>query len=305
MLRPIALGAALSLGLAGGAAAATFNEITDYAFSYEGPFGSYDTIQLQRGLKVYTETCAACHGLSFVAFRTLSQEGGPELPEEQMRAFAAQFEVFDAALDDGEGGFRPAAPADHFPGSALATAPDLSLMAKARKGFEGPYGSGLAQLFNGMGGGEYLASLLTGYVEPPDCAPEDTPGYYNVAFEGGYFPESCTDERGRHLYPGSWIAMAPPLVDGGVTFDDGSPSTVEGQAVDVAAFLMWAAEPHKNARKQAGLTGIIFLTFLAVLLYMTNKRIWAPIKAQARAEGQGQAGRGDTDARSGDPHASR
>jgi ubiquinol-cytochrome c reductase cytochrome c1 subunit len=31
-------------------------------------------------------------------------------------------------------------------------------------------------------------------------------------------------------------------------------------------------------RKTAGLTGVIFLAVLAVLLYLTNKRIWAPIK---------------------------
>jgi ubiquinol-cytochrome c reductase cytochrome c1 subunit len=32
------------------------------------------------------------------------------------------------------------------------------------------------------------------------------------------------------------------------------------------------------ARKNAGLTGVIFLTVLSVLLYLTNKRIWKPVK---------------------------
>jgi ubiquinol-cytochrome c reductase cytochrome c1 subunit len=32
------------------------------------------------------------------------------------------------------------------------------------------------------------------------------------------------------------------------------------------------------ARKQAGFTGVLFLTVLAVLLYLTNKRLWAPVK---------------------------
>jgi ubiquinol-cytochrome c reductase cytochrome c1 subunit len=48
--------------------------------------------------------------------------------------------------------------------------------------------------------------------------------------------------------------------------------------MDVAAFLMWTAEPKMMARKQAGLTGVIFLTLLSVLLYLTNKRLWAPYK---------------------------
>jgi hypothetical protein len=50
------------------------------------------------------------------------------------------------------------------PASALEAAPDLSLMAKARAGFHGPYGLGLNQLFRGIGGPEYIASFLLGYT---------------------------------------------------------------------------------------------------------------------------------------------
>jgi ubiquinol-cytochrome c reductase cytochrome c1 subunit len=289
MLKTLALGAALALtGLP--ALAEGEGHVTDYAFSFEGPFGSFDTMQLQRGLQVYTEVCSSCHGLSYVAFRTLAQPGGPQLPEDQMRAYAEQHEVFDQTLADGEGDFRPATPADRFPHSSLPNAPDLSLMAKARAGFHGPYGTGLSQLFNGMGGPEYITSLLHGYEEPPACAPEDFEGYYNVAFAAGGYPEECKDEEGHHLHPGSWIAMPPPLSDGQVEFADESPNTVEAMSVDVSAFLMWAAEPKLDARKQAGLTGVIFLSVLAVLLYLTNKRIWAPIKANGRPIGRDQKG---------------
>lgn len=290
MLRSLALGAALALSSALPAFAAGEAEVTDYAFAHEGPFGSYDTLQLQRGLQVYTEVCAACHGLSYVAFRNLAEPGGPELPEDQMRAYAEFYEVFDQTLADGEGDFRTATPADRFPQSSISNAPDLSLMAKARKGFEGPYGSGLSQLFNGMGGPEYIASLLDGYEEPPECAPEDFEGYYNVAFAAGGYPEECKDEHGHHLHPGSWIAMPPPLSDGQVEFVDGSRNDVEALAHDAAAFLMWTSEPKLNARKQAGLTGLIFLTALAVLLYLTNKRVWAPVKAGGRPIGKDQHG---------------
>ena len=50
--------------------------IEDIAFSFEGPFGTFDQFQLQRGLQVYTEVCAACHGLKFVPIRTLHDDGG-------------------------------------------------------------------------------------------------------------------------------------------------------------------------------------------------------------------------------------
>lgn len=282
MFRKLTLTAATALALTTapvmGAEAET--EITDYAFPFEGPFGSYDQMQLQRGLQVYTEICAACHGLELVAFRTLSEEGGPGLPEEQMRAYAEFYEVFDETLFDGEGDFRPATPADRFPGSMLETAPDLSLMAKARAGFHGPAGTGLAQLFKGMGGAEYIASLMTGYVDEPECALEGEPmdGYYNIAFAAGGFPESCIDEKGYHMVPGSYISMAPPLYGDDVDYADGSSTSLEAVAMDVSAFLMWTAEPKLVARKQAGLTGVLFLTVLSVLLYLTNKRLWAPHK---------------------------
>jgi ubiquinol-cytochrome c reductase cytochrome c1 subunit len=155
------------------------------------------------------------------------------------------------------------------------------LMAKSRAGFHGPYGTGISQFINGMGGAEYLASLMDGYEEEPECAAEmETPmeGYYNVAFANGGFPDACKDEHGHHTVPGSWISMPQPLYGEDVEFDDGHENSLESESQDVAAFLMWAAEPKMTARKQAGLTGVIFLSVLSVLLYLTNKRIWAPHK---------------------------
>ncbi len=134
----------------------------DFAFSFEGPFGKYDPAQLQRGLQVYAESCAACHGLRQVAFRNLGDPGGPQLEPDQVKAFARLFEVPDDSEEAEPGDTRPGKPADKFPAVTTAGAPDLSLMAKARAGFKGPYGSGMAQLFKGMGGAEYIASIVTG-----------------------------------------------------------------------------------------------------------------------------------------------
>ena len=281
MFRKLTLAAALTLVAPVAFAAGAKTEIVDYDFSFEGPFGSFDQMQLQRGLKIYTEVCSACHGLEQVAFRNLSDEGGPGFPDDQMRAYAEFYEIWDPTLFDGEGDFRIATPADKFPESSLSSAPDLSLMAKARAGFHGPYGLGINQFFKGMGGAEYIASLLPGYEEEPECAanmevPMD--GFYNSAFPNGGYPEECKYEDGSHKYPGSWIAMSQPLDDGWVDFDDGHANDLDHMAQDVAAFLMWTAEPKLVARKQAGLTGVIFLTLLSVLLYLTNKKIWAPHK---------------------------
>ena len=284
MIRNLTLSAATALALTGGQAMAAgeAHNAPDVDFPFDGMFGSYDQMQLQRGLQVYTEVCAACHGLEHVAFRTLGDDGGPGLPEEQVFAYAEFYEVFDPALFDGEGDFRAATPADKFPGSSLSNAPDLSLMAQARAGFHGPYGTGLAQLWYGMGGAEYITAILTGYYEEPECALEGEPmdGYYNKYFTAGGFPDSCKYEDGTHKVEGSWIAMAPPLEDGWVEYADGHANDLHHLAEDVAAFLMWTAEPKLNARKEAGLTGVIFLAILSVLLYLTNKRLWAPHKGK-------------------------
>ena len=47
-----------------------------------------------------------------------------------------------------------------------------------------------------------------------------------------------------------------------VTYSDGSPETVDQYATDVAAFLMWAAEPHLVARKRLGFQVMVFLARL-------------------------------------------
>ena len=259
MIRKLALSALAAVTLAATpVVAAEGGHVTDYSFSFEGPFGTYDRAQLQRGLQVYTEICSACHGLELVAFRSLTQETGPGLDADVMRTFAAEHEV-----EDGDGGFRPALGPDHFPGSALDTAPDLSVMAKARAGFHGPYGLGINQILRGLGGPEYIASFLLGFTGE-EVEQGGVLFYENEAFGGN-------------------VSMPPQLIDDGmVTYSDGTEATREQMALDVSAFLMWAAEPKMSERKMWGFIGVLFLTLLASLLYLTNKRLWAPIKDAAK-----------------------
>lgn len=254
---------ALSISAAGSALAqdseppAVETHVGDVSFSFEGPFGKYDQLQLQRGLQVYTEVCAACHGLQYVPIRTLADANGPGLPEEQVRAYAA---TLLPIMDEETGEERDRLPTDHFPTvSGFGMGPDLSLMAKARAGFHGPYGTGLNQLFRGIGGPEYIHALLTGYTE------ETSEQAGTVLFQNTAFP-------------GNWISMMPPLMDDMISYADGTPATMEQMSMDVSAFLMWTAEPKMMERKQVGLVSVLFLIALTVLLYLSNKRLWAPHK---------------------------
>ena len=259
MIKCVALGASLALAASLAFAAGGEQHVTDISFSFEGPFGSYDQDQLQRGLLVYQDVCSSCHGLRYVPIRTLGDSGGVGLSEAAVKYYASSIDIFDPEIDD----YRPGLPTDHFPANDSVDAPDLSLMAKARAGFSGPEGTGITQLFRGIGGPEYIYSILVGYTgEEKDEA--GTLLYENTAF------------------PGGWLSMAPPLVDEIIEFPDGSPNDVDSLSRDVSAFLMWAAEPKMMNRKATGLTGVLLLGLLAVLLYFSNKKLWMSVKSGRR-----------------------
>ncbi len=241
------------------------------SFSFEGPFGTYDRRQLQRGFQVFKEVCSACHSLKFVAFRDLEALG---YNEAEAKAIAKQWAIKTPDVDPatGEMSTRDPVPADHFPkpfanNVAAAAAnnnaipPDLSLMTKARHH-----------------GSAYVYSLITGYRNQQGYRNEDGKELLKE------FPDARTPE-GLHFNPyfaNLNLAMAPPLTaDGQVTYGDGTKPTVDQMAQDVAAFLTWTAEPKLENRRRAGLATIVFLLIATGLAYMAYQNIWADKKKAA------------------------
>ena len=229
-------------------------------FASDGPFGHFDRQQLQRGFQVYKEVCSACHGLNLVAFRNLEELG---YSEAEVKAIANQWqiEVPDINPQTGEPATRKAIPSDRLPhpyanevaaraANNNAMPPDLSLITKARHD-----------------GGAYVYSLLTGYSNPPaDLPAENRPG------QGLYF---------NRYFPNLNIAMPPPITaDGQVTYADGTNPTVDQMAKDVAAFLIWTAEPRLENRHRTGIAVLIFLLIATVLAYLSYKNIWADKKGR-------------------------
>lgn len=259
----------LATGLTTGAALAAVGqkEAKDVSFSFEGPFGKFDKAQLQRGYKVYKEVCSSCHAMNYLHFRNLGEPGALGFEPAQIEALAASFTVKDGPDQTGEMFDRPGLPSDRFPspfandqaaaaanGGALPT--DLSLITKSRPGW---YGT-INQLINGIGGPQYVYSVLTGYEQPSAEIAAETPEgkYYNPYFAAGHF-----------------IGMPPPLSDGQVTYDDGAPNTADAMAKDVSAFLAWAAEPKMEERKRMGFGVMLFLAIFAAMLYLVKKKLWA------------------------------
>ena len=237
-------------------------------WSFAGPFGKYDKGQLQRGLKVYTEVCSACHSMSLVSFRTLEDLG---YSEAQVKTFAANYEVQDGPNADGEMFTRTAVASDYFPSPYAnqeaaaasnngAAPPDFSLIAKAR-GITRGFPQFVFDIFTQYqtGGPDYIYSLLTGYDE-------EKPEHIEVAEGTHYNP---------YFANASALAMAKPIADDQVTYDDGAPQTVDQYAHDVSAFLMWAAEPHLEERKRTGFMVMVFLVIFTGLIYLTKKSVYA------------------------------
>jgi ubiquinol-cytochrome c reductase cytochrome c1 subunit len=77
---------------------------------------------------------------------------------------------------------------------------------------------------------------------------------------------------------GNLIAMASPLSDGLVDYDDGTQNSMDQMTTDVTTFLAWAAEPSLEDRKRMGLKVILFLIVLFVLAYISKQQIWRDIK---------------------------
>jgi ubiquinol-cytochrome c reductase cytochrome c1 subunit len=259
------LAAALTITTLGSAQAAGGNiEIQRQEWSWDGVFGSYDRAESQRGLQVYREVCAGCHGLRFVAFRNLMQLG---YSENQVKALAAEYEVTDGPNDEGEMFERPARPSDRFPSpfpndnaarasNNGALPPDLSLIVDNRA-----FGMDFVvyPINFQFGGADYVYALLTGYGEPPADMKIGENMYYNK------------------YYGGHQIAMAAPLSEDAVEYTDGTKATVEQMARDVTTFLAWATEPNLEERKQMGLKVVLFLIVFMGLMIAVKKRVWANV----------------------------
>lgn len=220
-----------------------------------GVFGRFDNQQIQRGFLVYEKVCASCHSLNLVSFRDLQQIG---YNEAEVKKIAKDWPIKQPVQDPKAGtwGERDNLPSDRFPKvyyPGTGTPPDLSLITKARHD-----------------GAAYVHSLLTGYGEKPSA--EHTK----------QFPEFAKTPDGMYFNPyfaNLNISMPPPLTaDDQVTYSDGTRATVDQMAQDVAAFLVWTAEPTMERRHAAGLAVVIFLLIATGLAYGAYLTVWRGVK---------------------------
>jgi ubiquinol-cytochrome c reductase cytochrome c1 subunit len=226
----------------------------DVDFSFNGPLGTYDRAQLQRGLQVFREVCSACHSLHYVSFRDFAALG---YNEAQIKTIAQEWPTEAPSInpETGEATTRKPIATDKIP----APYPN-EVAARA------------ANNNAAHGGANYVYSLLTGYQNPPAELKKK-------------FPDSMPGKTTHYnpYFANLNLAMPSPLnTDGQVTYGAGAPKpTVDQMAKDVSAFLMWTAEPKLEQRKRAGTAAVIFLLVFFGLCVGAYKNIWADKKAHA------------------------
>jgi len=224
-----------------------------YPWSHRYPWQAFDHASIRRGFQVYKQVCSTCHSLDRVAYRNLIDVC---YTEEEAKELAAEIEYEDGPDAEGEMFKRSGKLSDYMPRpypnenaarftNNGALPPDLSLMTKARHG-----------------GADYIFALLTGYKEPPAGISLRGGLYYNPYFAGGA------------------IAMPPGLIEGALTFDDGTPSSISQMAKDVSVFLAWAAEPEHDDRKRWGFKAGLVLTLMAIPTFYFKRLRWSVLKTR-------------------------
>ncbi|GAM24213.1 hypothetical protein SAMD00019534_073880 [Acytostelium subglobosum LB1] len=230
-----------------------FAQPPEYPWNHRFPWQSFDHASIRRGHHVYTQVCATCHSLDMISYRHLIDVA---YTVDEMKAFTAELTVEDGPDSEGEMFERKAAITDYHPkpypnqnaarfSNNGALPPDMSLVIKARSRHE-----------------DYVFSLLTSYVDPPT----------GVKIVGG--------QHFNPYFPGTKIAMAPPLSEGALEFDDGTDNSVSQMAKDVSTFLAWASEPEHDDRKKMGFKIILGLGLIAVPMFYWKRLKWSTIKTR-------------------------
>ncbi|MBF0107732.1 MAG: hypothetical protein HQL76_00960 [Magnetococcales bacterium] len=240
-------------------------------WSHHGMFGSYDKGAAKRGAQVAVEICMGCHSIGLIKFDQLRKLG---LTEDEVKKLAeiqgrSKLDRMNAAMDE-----------TSAKESFGVIPPDLSLITKARKGYE-----------------DYVFGILTGYLSD-----EETQLVTKTMADGEISEQEAMELQSALLidthdkaqvkakleriasgspfnkyFPGNFLAMPQPMTAGQITYADGTENSLKQLSHDVVAFLAWAAEPTMEERKSLGFWVLGYLFILTVLLYAIKKRIWAKV----------------------------
>ncbi|MBF0147046.1 MAG: hypothetical protein HQL84_13345 [Magnetococcales bacterium] len=241
------------------------------SWSHHGIFGSYDKAAAKRGAQVAVEICMGCHSISLVKFDQLRKLGFSEEEVKKLAELQGRTKI-----DRMTGAMDETSAKDSFG----VVPPDLSLITKARKGYE-----------------DYTYAILNGYLS--DAESELVK---KVMADGEIAEQEALELQSALLidthdkamvkaklerlagganfnkyFPGNFLAMPQPMSGGQINYADGTENSLKQLSHDVVTFLAWAAEPTMEDRKSLGFWVLGYLFILTVLLYAVKRRIWAKV----------------------------
>lgn len=213
----------------------------------KAPVNLQDTASLQRGVKLFTSRCLACHSAAYMRYNRLRDIG---MNEEQIKK--------DLQL-----------PEDVKTGSVMLAAMDIN-SAKLAYGVAPPDLSVIARSRSADWLYTYLRSFYTDSSR--------TTGWNNTVLPNVGMPHVLADLQGeqvlkienrngqekRKLVPSDSCAN--------------NPEDYDAVVADLVNFLVYMGEPAKMVRYKLGFIVVGFLLVLLVLVYILKKDIWKEVR---------------------------
>jgi ubiquinol-cytochrome c reductase cytochrome c1 subunit len=219
---------------------------TDLPFSFKPDTGNQAS--LQKGARNYMAYCAGCHSLKFLRYNRIGKDLG--IPEELLKQHlmpegAKPGDVIKTAM--------PAAESEKWFGR---TPPDLSLTARER-------------------GPDWIYSYLLGFY----LDPSKPTGVNNLVLPGAAMPhvlgglqgwqvlEKADPSHSDHHGPNLKLVQPGSL----------SPAEYQGFVGDLTNFMVYAAEPGRNARISLGWKVLAYVLLFWVMAYLLKKEYWKDV----------------------------
>ncbi len=119
-------------------------------------------------------------------------------------------------------------------------------------------------------------------VVPPDlslmASAREGGGHYLYSYLTGYH----NDEKGElknSVFP---VTRMPDILGIASATDAQQRAEISAKAKDIASFLVWAADPHADERRNLGYYVLAYVILMTILVYMWKKRIWRDIDRQPK-----------------------
>ncbi|MBI5659163.1 MAG: cytochrome c1 [Nitrosomonadales bacterium] len=212
----------------------------------KAPVNLQDRASLQRGVKLFTSRCLACHGASFMRYNRLKDIG---MTEEEVK------KKLELPEDVKIGSTMQAAMDTNTAKLAYGVAPpDLSVISRSRS-----------------------ADWLYTYLRSFHTDKTRASGWNNAIFPNVGMPHVLADLQGELELKIENQAGRESLKLVLVSPGSLKPAEYDAAITDLTNFLVFMGEPAKMVRTNLGMIVVGFLLVLFVLVFALKKEIWKDI----------------------------